>query len=135
MTDHSKCCNDTVRVGGEGETHYYICNRCDKPCDVQDETDLREVVAKWFRAEGYLDSDLITESFVAAASLLSLLSQHGVVRLYVDDQVGDALLKHGIRELLYAFRKNGGDLEFCVKTIMQDFEKANFKRVRPLEAK
>ncbi len=40
--------------------------------------DLREVVAKWFRDEGYLDNDLEVESLEAADSLLSLLSQHGV---------------------------------------------------------
>ncbi len=38
MTNRSKCCNATVRVGGEGETHYYICNQCEKVCDVTSES-------------------------------------------------------------------------------------------------
>uniref|UniRef100_A0A6M3KWT7 Uncharacterized protein n=1 Tax=viral metagenome TaxID=1070528 RepID=A0A6M3KWT7_9ZZZZ len=32
----SNCCNAPVKVGGEFNegTHYYICTKCDKPCDV-----------------------------------------------------------------------------------------------------
>lgn len=29
----SSCCGVGVSVGGIGETHYYICNKCDKACD------------------------------------------------------------------------------------------------------
>jgi len=32
------------------------------------------------------------------------------------------LLKHGIAELLYSFRKNGGDLDYCADQVMEDFE-------------
>jgi hypothetical protein len=31
----SLCCDATVYVGGEGSTHYYVCSKCEKPCDVK----------------------------------------------------------------------------------------------------
>jgi hypothetical protein len=37
---HSVCCNDSVRVGGNGSTHWYICNECDHPCDVLPQKEL-----------------------------------------------------------------------------------------------
>jgi hypothetical protein len=30
----SMCCAAPVRVAGEGETHYHICNKCHDACDV-----------------------------------------------------------------------------------------------------
>jgi hypothetical protein len=32
----SKCCNAKVKVGGKGMTHYYVCTKCNKPCDVKE---------------------------------------------------------------------------------------------------
>jgi hypothetical protein len=29
----SNCCQAPVKVGGEGITHYYVCTKCNKPCD------------------------------------------------------------------------------------------------------
>ncbi len=29
----SKCCNASVRVEGK-VTKYYVCNKCNKPCDI-----------------------------------------------------------------------------------------------------
>ena len=34
MTDKSKCCNAPVKIGGE-VTHYYVCSRCGKLCDLK----------------------------------------------------------------------------------------------------
>jgi hypothetical protein len=31
----SNCCSASVRVGGEGVTHYYMCIQCGKACDLQ----------------------------------------------------------------------------------------------------
>jgi hypothetical protein len=31
----SKCCNAPVKVGGEHTTHYYVCIKCNKPCDIR----------------------------------------------------------------------------------------------------
>jgi len=33
--DLSKCCNAKVKVGGEHTTHFYVCIKCGKPCDVK----------------------------------------------------------------------------------------------------
>ena len=33
--DKSKCCNALVKVAGDGMTHYYVCSRCGKSCDLQ----------------------------------------------------------------------------------------------------
>ncbi len=37
MADKSKCCNASVKVEGDDKegTHYYVCNRCGKPCDIR----------------------------------------------------------------------------------------------------
>lgn len=29
----SNCCNAEMRVGGEGATHFYVCESCKKACD------------------------------------------------------------------------------------------------------
>lgn len=29
----SSCCGVGVSVGGQSETHYYVCNKCNKACD------------------------------------------------------------------------------------------------------
>lgn len=29
----SECCSADLRIGGEGLTHYYICTKCNNPCD------------------------------------------------------------------------------------------------------
>jgi hypothetical protein len=33
--DKSRCCNAPVKIGGEGETHYFVCTKCYKPCDLK----------------------------------------------------------------------------------------------------
>jgi hypothetical protein len=33
MTEFSNCCLEPVIVGGEGETHYYVCSSCQLPAD------------------------------------------------------------------------------------------------------
>lgn len=30
----STCCFATVHVGGEGTIHFYVCDKCGKPCNV-----------------------------------------------------------------------------------------------------
>ncbi len=85
MTNRSKCCNATVRVGGEGETHYYICNQCERECDVA-KPSLPLVVAKWLHEmyEPKIDGNYIFEATAYlpdADSLLTLLSRHGVVQV------------------------------------------------------
>ena len=30
----SECCNAKVKIGGIGATHYYICMKCNKPCNI-----------------------------------------------------------------------------------------------------
>jgi hypothetical protein len=30
----SNCCKAPVKIGGEHTTHYYICTKCKKSCDV-----------------------------------------------------------------------------------------------------
>ena len=42
------------------------------------------------------------------------------------EEIADVFLEQGLKELLYAFRKNGGDLEYCVKQIKADFRKAGY---------
>ncbi len=34
--DCSKCCNATVTIGGDDQegTHYFICSKCNNPCDL-----------------------------------------------------------------------------------------------------
>jgi len=41
--------------------------------------------------------------------------------------IAEIMLDQGLRELLYAFRKNGGDLNYCVQQIKDDFNKAGWK--------
>lgn len=31
----SKCCYARVVIGGKWTTHYYVCTKCNKPCDVE----------------------------------------------------------------------------------------------------
>lgn len=31
----SKCCKAKVRVDSLGTTNYYVCNKCNKPCDLE----------------------------------------------------------------------------------------------------
>ncbi len=50
-----------------------------------------------------------------------------------DDDLRDVMLLHGLVELLYAFRKNGGDVDYCVKQILEDFAKANYVQEVPNE--
>lgn len=33
----SNCCNAPMTVGGEGKTHWYICQTCGKACDISDD--------------------------------------------------------------------------------------------------
>lgn len=35
-TFNSTCCNATITVDGDDQegTHYYVCNKCNKPCDI-----------------------------------------------------------------------------------------------------
>lgn len=33
----SNCCNSNVLVGGEGTTHWYYCDKCEKACDTHKE--------------------------------------------------------------------------------------------------
>ena len=40
----------------------------------------------------------------------------------------ELFLDQGLRELLYAFRKNGGDLDYCIKLVRDDFKKAGYFR-------
>lgn len=42
------------------------------------------------------------------------------------NNIGGIMLEQGLRELLYTFRKNGGDLDYCVKQIKDDFIKAGY---------
>ena len=44
-------------------------------------------------------------------------------RLLTDDEL---ILQHGLRELFYAFRKNGGDLQYVAIQVFLDFEKAGW---------
>lgn len=30
----SACCRASVKVGGKGMTHYYVCIKCGEPCDI-----------------------------------------------------------------------------------------------------
>ena len=43
------------------------------------------------------------------------------------EEIRELMLSQSIRELLYSFRKNGGDLEYCIKEIKEDFLKAGWK--------
>ena len=29
----SRCCYATMKVGGEGTTHFFVCTECGEPCD------------------------------------------------------------------------------------------------------
>lgn len=42
------------------------------------------------------------------------------------EKIAEDMLEQGLRELLYAFRKNGGSLDYCVKQIREDFKKAAY---------
>ena len=35
----SNCCKSEVKIGGDDKevTHYYICTKCNKPCDLYSE--------------------------------------------------------------------------------------------------
>ena len=33
----SRCCNAKVFIAGAHSTHYYVCSKCGKPCDVRTE--------------------------------------------------------------------------------------------------
>lgn len=33
---HSKCCNTSVSIGGKSTTHFFICDKCGKACDIAD---------------------------------------------------------------------------------------------------
>jgi hypothetical protein len=35
---YSKCCRASVKVGGDGGTHYYVCDACGKACDIAPES-------------------------------------------------------------------------------------------------
>lgn len=35
----SKCCGAEVKVGGEGSTHYFICTKCENPCDAKEKSE------------------------------------------------------------------------------------------------
>jgi hypothetical protein len=42
--ERSKCCGAPVFIGGDddegiGSTHYFICTKCDKACDIGGEQD------------------------------------------------------------------------------------------------
>lgn len=37
----SKCCKSKVKIGGERTTHYYICTVCGKPCDVEENKEVK----------------------------------------------------------------------------------------------
>ena len=45
----------------------------------------------------------------------------------------DAFLGQGLKEILYSFAKNGGDLDYCVKQIKGDFAKASWKSPEEVE--
>lgn len=36
MAKKSKCCNEQIRIEGDNKegTHYYVCTKCDQPCDI-----------------------------------------------------------------------------------------------------
>jgi hypothetical protein len=71
----STCCNETVRVnrGGEG-TNYYICNKCDQPCDVNQPPDeLVEAVAMWL--EEWLDRKHDNETRAESARRLLTMQE------------------------------------------------------------
>ena len=38
MTKVSSCCGASVYVAGT-TTHYYVCEACEMPCDVEDENE------------------------------------------------------------------------------------------------
>lgn len=42
------------------------------------------------------------------------------------EKLEEVLLSQSLREILYSFRKNGGDLEYCVQQIRDDFRKAGY---------
>lgn len=44
------------------------------------------------------------------------------------EKIAEVMLEQGIKELLYSFRKNGGDLDYCVSEIRRDFEKAGYRK-------
>ena len=33
----SNCCKAATSIGGTGDTHYYVCDKCKKPCDMSSE--------------------------------------------------------------------------------------------------
>ena len=45
-----------------------------------------------------------------------------------EERIAEEMLNQSIKELLYSFRKNGGDLLYCVKQLREDFTKAGYTR-------
>jgi hypothetical protein len=48
----SKCCKSEVGVGGEGTTHYYVCDKCNKACDTIEQEDQEEIMTDMFGEGG-----------------------------------------------------------------------------------
>jgi len=105
VTSISRCCNETIRVGGEGTTHWYICNKCNKPCDIREKPSLQEQLEEAFAKDSYeqywsmpwddLDSFHKQQQLKAARRQLALLAawrgEHGErVRLLVPCPPKDA---------------------------------------------
>jgi hypothetical protein len=45
------------------------------------------------------------------------------------DELNELMLTQAIKEILYAHRKNGGDLFYCVEQIKDDFKRAGYVRL------
>ena len=43
-----------------------------------------------------------------------------------EETISELFLDQGLRELLCAFRKNGGDLDYCIKEIRKDLKTAGY---------
>lgn len=49
------------------------------------------------------------------------------------EQISEIMLDQSIKEMLYSFHKNGGNLEYCVSEIKSNFKKAGYELKSQIE--
>lgn len=81
----SKCCGAKVSIGGIGDfrdrdqvpTHYYVCNKCDKPCDVgaeeKPESWEEDLIKLYAKDKTYITLDMKTGEYSLTSNFKSFI--------------------------------------------------------------
>ena len=79
MANRSLCCGAGVRVGGNGATHYFVCNCGLEACDVSDcSTEIGVTIASLLADAAHYES--IAKVFTTASAIKCAVNQAALLR-------------------------------------------------------